>query len=211
MGGLGMKSDAMYEFHAQYGIKPQRGHGRRHDANGSVIRWCYVDPAIAKTFAAVFWRERITSHGRLGEQAMTRLPTDAHELTGFEDYGVDQKGVHVFFGFQLKDAAAAVLHCNYKQLGQCIVYLQDIAQEAFRRRDPASAHQEVRETQSDFVRQLDFEVDVTGDSAALLCTTLDGHRIELQIPHDILQELQTRLRILLAEMDIRRAQRQHRQ
>ena len=112
---------------------------------------------------------------------MTRLPTDAHELTGFEDYGVDQKGVHVFFGFQLKDAAAAVLHCNYKQLGQCIVYLQDIAQEAFRRRDPASAHQEVRETQSDFVRQLDFEVDVTGDEAALLCTTLDGHRIELQI------------------------------
>ena len=34
-------------------IKPQRGHGR-HDANGSVIRWCFADPAIAKSFAAVF-------------------------------------------------------------------------------------------------------------------------------------------------------------
>jgi hypothetical protein len=142
---------------------------------------------------------------------MTRLPTDAHELTGFEDYGVDQKGVHVFFGFQLKDVAAAVLHCNYKQLGQCIIYLQEIAQEAFRRRDPASAHQELQETQSNFIRQLNFEADVTGDSAALLCTTQDGSRIKLQLPHDSLQELQTRLRILLAEMDIRRAQRQHRQ
>ena len=34
-------------------IKPQRGHGR-HDGNGSVIRWCFADPAIAKSFAAVF-------------------------------------------------------------------------------------------------------------------------------------------------------------
>ena len=140
---------------------------------------------------------------------MTRLPTDAHELVGFEDYGVDQKGVRVFFGFQLKNTAAAVLHCNYRQLGQCIIYLQEIAQEAFRRRDPAAPHQEARET-INFVRQLDFESDVTGDSAVLLCTTQDGPRIELQIPHDILEQLQTRLRIVLAEMDIRRAQRRHR-
>ncbi|MFZ0399971.1 MAG: hypothetical protein WAL03_02650, partial [Pseudolabrys sp.] len=103
---------------------------------------------------------------------MTRLPTDAHELIGFEDYGVDQKGVHVFFGFQLKDVAASVLHCNYRQLGRCIIYLQEIANEAFRRRDPASAPQEVREIPN-FVRQLDFEADVTGDSAILLCTTQD--------------------------------------
>jgi len=137
---------------------------------------------------------------------MTRLPTDAHELVGFEDYGVDRKGVRVFFGFQLKDAAAAVLHCNYRQLGQCISYLQEIAQEAFRRRDPAAPPQEARET-INFVRQLDFEAHLTGDSAILLCTTQDGRGIELQIPHDILEQLQTRLRILLAEMDIRRAQR----
>ena len=137
---------------------------------------------------------------------MTRLPTDAHELIGFEDYGVDQKGVHVFFGFQLKDVAASVLHCNYRQLGRCIIYLQEIANEAFRRRDPASAPQEVREIPN-FVRQLDFEADVTGNSAILLCTTQDGRRIELEIEHDILEELQARLRILLAEMNIRRAQR----
>jgi hypothetical protein len=52
-GGLGSKLDAMYEFHTQYGIKPQRGHGR-HVANGSVIRWCFADPAIAVAFANEF-------------------------------------------------------------------------------------------------------------------------------------------------------------
>jgi hypothetical protein len=30
-----------------------RGH-RQHDANGSVIRWCFADPAVANSFAAVF-------------------------------------------------------------------------------------------------------------------------------------------------------------
>jgi uncharacterized protein CbrC (UPF0167 family) len=43
----------MYEFHDQHGIKPQRGHGR-HDENGSVIRWCFADPAIAAKFADEF-------------------------------------------------------------------------------------------------------------------------------------------------------------
>jgi hypothetical protein len=41
----------MYEWHALYGIKPQRGHGKR-DANGAVIRWCFADPATAREFAA---------------------------------------------------------------------------------------------------------------------------------------------------------------
>ena len=53
LSGLGSKLDAMYDFHTQYGIKPQRAHGR-HDANGSVIRWCFADPATAKSFATVF-------------------------------------------------------------------------------------------------------------------------------------------------------------
>jgi len=52
-GGLGSKLDDMYEFHAQYGIKPQRGQGR-HDGNVSVIRWRFADAAIAKSFATVF-------------------------------------------------------------------------------------------------------------------------------------------------------------
>lgn len=53
LGGLGARLDAMYDFHAQYGIKPQRGQGK-HDANGSVIRWCFADLAVAKSFATMF-------------------------------------------------------------------------------------------------------------------------------------------------------------
>lgn len=52
-GGLGRRLDAMYEFHSRHGIKPQRGQGR-HDANGSVIRWCFADPELAKAFAGEF-------------------------------------------------------------------------------------------------------------------------------------------------------------
>jgi hypothetical protein len=43
----------MYEFHAQHGIKPQRGHGT-HSANGSVIRWCFADAETASAFSAEF-------------------------------------------------------------------------------------------------------------------------------------------------------------
>lgn len=52
-GGLGTKLDAMYDFHIQHVIKPQRGQGR-HDADGSVIRWCFADPEIAEAFANKF-------------------------------------------------------------------------------------------------------------------------------------------------------------
>ena len=43
----------MYDFHARHGIRAQRGHGR-HDADGSVVRWCFGDPAVAAAFAKEF-------------------------------------------------------------------------------------------------------------------------------------------------------------
>jgi hypothetical protein len=52
-GGLGMKLNAMYEFHAPHGIQPKRGQGR-YDTNGSVIRWCFADPVLAAKFASEF-------------------------------------------------------------------------------------------------------------------------------------------------------------
>ena len=55
--GLGKKLDAMYDFHAPHGIQPKRSHGR-HDANGSVNRWCFADAALAKTFADEFHPKR---------------------------------------------------------------------------------------------------------------------------------------------------------
>lgn len=52
-GGLGTRLDAMYEFHAQRGIRPQRGHGK-HNADGAVIRWCFADANLAANFASKF-------------------------------------------------------------------------------------------------------------------------------------------------------------
>ena len=57
-GGLGIRLDAMYEFHARRGIRARRGHGR-HDADGSVVRWCFADSAIAAAFAKEFQHFRI--------------------------------------------------------------------------------------------------------------------------------------------------------
>jgi hypothetical protein len=52
-GGLGTRLNAMYEFHAQHGIKPQRGHGT-HTADSAVIRWCFADTSLAEAFASEF-------------------------------------------------------------------------------------------------------------------------------------------------------------
>lgn len=52
-GGLGAQLDAMYDFHIQHGINPQRGHGK-HSADGAVIRWCFADASLAAAFASKF-------------------------------------------------------------------------------------------------------------------------------------------------------------
>ena len=52
-GGLGRLLDDMYNFHIENDIKPQRGHGK-HDANGSVVRWCFADAKVAAAFVAAF-------------------------------------------------------------------------------------------------------------------------------------------------------------
>ena len=54
-GGLGTRLVAMYDFHRQQGIKPQRGHGT-HTANSAVIRWCFADASLAEAFANKFTR-----------------------------------------------------------------------------------------------------------------------------------------------------------
>jgi uncharacterized protein CbrC (UPF0167 family) len=43
----------MYEFHAQHGIKPQRGQGK-HNADSAIIRWCFADASLAEAFASTF-------------------------------------------------------------------------------------------------------------------------------------------------------------
>jgi hypothetical protein len=41
-------------LHAQRGIKAQRGLGK-HDADGSIIRWCFADAETAAAFSAEFF------------------------------------------------------------------------------------------------------------------------------------------------------------
>jgi len=59
LGGLGNRLDAMYEFHARYGIKPMSVQGK-YDANRSVIRWCFADPELAAVFATEFAAAHLT-------------------------------------------------------------------------------------------------------------------------------------------------------
>ena len=52
-GGFGNRLDAMHDFHTLYGIKFQRGQGRR-EGEWDIIRWCFSDRAIAQEFALEF-------------------------------------------------------------------------------------------------------------------------------------------------------------
>lgn len=121
---------------------------------------------------------------------MPAIPEGAKELSGYEPYGVDDNGNYVFFGLKSGVQERDVFHCNYLMLGKTIMYLQAVAKESQQRRikvNPTAEHTEVRETQSNPVRQVDFEVDVTGQSVSLLCTTQDGLRTELQMPLDLIE------------------------
>ena len=127
---------------------------------------------------------------------MPELPSNAKDLVGYEPYGVDDNGLHVHFGFKVGHGKPVVLHCNHLMLGQIILYLQAVAKEAFQRRaqrNPHAADKEVRETQSNLVRQIGFDIDVTGQSVAILCTTQDGLPIELQMPLDLIDRMHTQL------------------
>ena len=52
-GGLGKRINDMYAFHTLLGIESKSGLGR-HDANGSVIRFCFADENSAAAFANEF-------------------------------------------------------------------------------------------------------------------------------------------------------------
>jgi len=62
-GGLGTRLDAMYAFHAQHGIKPQRGHGK-HNADGSIIRRSFCRCRNGQSFRCRFWIARGTFTSR---------------------------------------------------------------------------------------------------------------------------------------------------
>jgi len=139
---------------------------------------------------------------------MAEPPIGAKEVIGTTTFGVDDTGNYVFFGF--KTAAGPVdFIANYKVLGLLINYLQAIANEAQQRRlklDPNASDLEARETQSNPVAQAALEPDIGGTSAALVCTTLDGTRVEAQLDFDMLQGFLERLPGMIAEMKRRQAE-----
>jgi hypothetical protein len=52
-GGLSKTLDAMYEFHARYGIHAKRGQGQ-YTKGQNFIRWCFADREVAAAFAREF-------------------------------------------------------------------------------------------------------------------------------------------------------------
>jgi hypothetical protein len=54
-GGFGDRLDAMHDWHLARGIQAKHGQGRRDERGQYFIRWCFADPAMAKSFATTFW------------------------------------------------------------------------------------------------------------------------------------------------------------
>jgi hypothetical protein len=126
-------------------------------------------------------------------------------------YGVDGNGLYVFFGFEFADKTQVHVEANHLSLGNVVNYLEAIAKEAQRRRlqvDPNTGDLEARGTPYSPVRKMDFEVDLTGDSTALLCTTHSGIRHELQLDLTLLEGLHQQLPSLMEEMKRRKAEHQ---
>ena len=137
-------------------------------------------------------------------------PKQVKEIIGLSSYGVDTNGNHVFFGFKALQARLSFT-TNYKALRQLINYLQMMGNEAQQRRlklDATASDLEARKRRSNPVVQAALEPDIAGTSAALVCTTLDGTRVEAQLNFDMIQSLLQHLPETIAEMERRQAAHQ---
>jgi hypothetical protein len=142
---------------------------------------------------------------------MARMPRNTRSLTGFGEYGVDDKGEKVFFTLVTSKWRATFL-ANHKGLADTIHYLQQIAQRAEERRIatlPKEDHVQVLPTHSKVVRKGSLMPDVTGQLARLEATTPSGLPVEFQLEFGALVSLQERLPDLIQKM--RQLQDQHKQ
>jgi hypothetical protein len=134
---------------------------------------------------------------------MASPPQGAINIEGFSDYGVDENGEWMFFGFKLTEKKFVDLIANYHQLGASIIYLQAIAREAEQRRltkNPHAGDLEAKGKPSNPVRILDLVPNLEGTSALLTCTTSTGTPIEAQIPFDLIEGMYANLPQLVGEM-----------
>jgi hypothetical protein len=138
---------------------------------------------------------------------MVVLPEGTVNLARCADYGVDEKGLRVFFGLRMEDGDTKHFALNHAGLGNLINYLQVIAQQAQLRRmktNPVITREGVRKSSSNPVRQLYLASDITGHWAALVCTMEDGTPVEAQFSFDLLNRLHNLLPGILVDMKNRR-------
>ena len=132
------------------------------------------------------------------------LHPKAKKANGFTDYGIDETGESVWFGFTLVNGGEVRIAFNQHGLAESIKYLQQIAHQAQHRRIAIHPHQaelEARAAQSNPTHQIEFLPDVTGAVASLEATTKQGIKMEpLQIEYDLLLRLYQHLPELLDEM-----------
>ncbi len=139
---------------------------------------------------------------------MPLLPEGARGLEGLEPYGVDENGQNVFFGFRVNEHQRAVLHCSYLMLAETIDYLQAIANEAQQRRehvDPNTQSIEPSGQQPNLVSEMDFDIDVLGQSATLRCKTPHALIPELHLPLNLIEQMYAILPELISEAKHRQA------
>ena len=142
---------------------------------------------------------------------MAALPNDAKNIIDLQPFRVDTNGDHVCFGFTLENSSRIMLHCDHYRLGSTIKYLQGVATEARERRikvNPNCADFEIHERHGNPVTRLDFDIELNGQSTALMCTTAAGTSADLQLSYELLENIHRHLPTLLAEM--RRRQSAHR-
>jgi len=143
---------------------------------------------------------------------MATMPSNAKPLTGFRQYGIDDKGEKVFFSLVVSGDRHATFLASHKGLADTIHYLQKIAQRAEERRiarSPRQYHVEMLETPPNVIRKGSIMPDVTGQMARLEATTPSGAPIEVQFEFGALVSLQERLPDLIEKM--RQVQEQHKQ
>lgn len=142
---------------------------------------------------------------------MAAPPQGAQEISGFNNFGIDEGGNYVFFGLETP-VGTTNFTTNYQALGQLIQYLQTIAAEAQQRRlsiDPNKTDLEVRKSQANPVARADLTPDIIGATASLLCTRQDGTQVEAQLNFDTLQGFLKHLPSTIAEMEKRQAALRH--
>lgn len=131
------------------------------------------------------------------------MPRNAKSLTGFGEYGIDDKGEKVFFSLVVSAKQSATFLASHKGLADTIHYLQQVARQAEERRIAKASQKdpvEMLETPPNLIREGSIMPDITGQLARLEGTTASGVPIVLQIEFRALVSLQERLPALCEKM-----------